>query len=645
LLDTSANTPIAEYERRRRDRQEAASRLTRLYWIIANTRIGVFLVAAGSAYLTFWTQQISAFWFGLSSATFIALIFWHERVRQARMRAQVTVSFYDKALARMENRWAGTGEPGTRFIDESHPCAVDLDLFGSGSLFELLCTARTRKGQDTLADWLRAPAEAGIIRARQTAVEELRPRLDLREDLALLASEVPSGTNFEALIQWGAREPIAFPPAARASAAALAAVTAAMLIAWIEFSVSVRFVLLMLVVEGAFAFWFNKRVRQVLAPVEKRASDLSLFHALLARFERERFDSQRLRELRSELDTAGLPASRQAAQLVRLVDWLTAQENFLFAPIAPLLLWNTQFAFAIEAWRTRSGPAIVRWLASIAELEALSAVSTYAYENPADPFPEIVEQGTCFQAEALCHPLIPRDRCVANDVRLGAERQLLIISGSNMSGKSTLLRTIGVNTVLALAGAPVRARCLRVSRVIVGATLRIQDSLQAGRSRFFAEITRVQQLLDLAKASCDRSTSSLPPRRGGPARGGTEKICTPSPPPQPSPNQGEGETAACGAPPLLFLLDEVLQGTNSHDRRIGAEAIVRTLLGRGAIGLMTTHDLALTQIADIFGSRAANVHFEDQFQDGQMSFDYRIHPGVVEHGNALALMRAIGIEV
>jgi DNA mismatch repair ATPase MutS len=326
---------------------------------------------------------------------------------------------------------------------------------------------------------------------------------------------------------------------------------------------------------------------------------LSLLLALLARFEREPFDSPRLCQLRAELDTAGVPASRQISHLVRLVDWLEAQGNLLFALIAPLVLWNTQFAFAIEAWRARCGLSIARWLAAIGELEALAALSTYAYENPTDPFPEIADQGTCFQAEGLCHPLIAKDRCVANDVRLGTEPQLLIVSGSNMSGKSTLLRTIGANTVLAFAGAPVRAKRLLVSRVIIGATLRIQDSLQAGRSRFFAEITRVQQLLEMAK----------------------------------------------GTPPLLFLLDEVLQGTNSHDRRIGAEAIVRTLTMRGAIGLLTTHDLALTQIADLLGHRAANVHFEDQFQEGQMTFDYRIHPGVVQHGNALALMRAIGIEV
>jgi hypothetical protein len=559
----------------------------------------MFLAAVGLAWLTLWPPRISGLWLGLSLVAFLILVIWHERVRQARTRAEGAIAFYEKAVARLENRWAGAGEPGTRYIDESHSYAVDLDLFGTGSLFELLCTARTRKGEDTLADWLRVPALPEDVRARQAAVEELRTRLDLREDLALLASDVPTGVDFDGLAAWGSEPRAPISATARPAALLLAVLAVSSLVAWGGFGVPLYFVLPALALEAGFALWFSKLVRRVLGPVERRSRDLSLLCGLLARFERELFQSERLRRLRATLDSAGLAPSRQIAQLVRLIEWLTAQSNLIFAPLAPFLLWNTQFAFAIETWRARSGPAIARWLQAIGELEALCAIATYAYENPSDPFPDIQIDGACFEAEALGHPLIPRHRCIANDVRLAGEPQLWIVSGSNMSGKSTLLRTIGVNAVLALAGAPVRAKRLTLARLVVGATLRIQDSLQANRSRFFAEITRVHQLLDLAN----------------------------------------------GQPPLLFLLDELFQGTNSHDRRIGAEAVVRSLLERGAIGLITTHDLALTQIADLLGPRAANVHFEDQLHDGKMNFDYRIHPGVVQHSNALALMRAVGIDV
>jgi len=242
----------------------------------------------------------------------------------------------------------------------------------------------------------------------------------------------------------------------------------------------------------------------------------------------------------------------------------------------------------------------VRWLSAVGEFEALCALAAHAYENPDDAYPEVAEDGPCFEGESLGHPLLPRARCVRNDVHLSGETRLLLISGSNMSGKSTLLRTVGINTVLALAGAPVCATRLRVSPLVVGATLRIQDSLQAGRSRFYAEITRLRQLLDLAKAA---------------------------------------------PPPLLFLLDEILHGTNSHDRRLGAEAVVRSLLDRGAIGLVTTHDLALTHLAEVLARMAVNMHFADQIEGDQITFDYLMRPGVVQHSNALALMRAVGLEV
>ena len=229
----------------------------------------------------------------------------------------------------------------------------------------------------------------------------------------------------------------------------------------------------------------------------------------------------------------------------------------------------------------------------------LSAVAAYAFDRPQDPFPEIVDAGPMFDGDGVAHPLIPDMVSVPNDIQLGgAGPRGAVISGSNMSGKSTLLRTVGVNTVLGLAGAPVRAMRLRLSPLVIGATLRIDDSLQEGHSRFYTEILRIRGIVDAAR----------------------------------------------GPVPLLFLLDEILHGTNSHDRRIGAEAIVRALVNLGAIGLVTTHDLALTELPARLDS-VVNMHFEDRLDNGRMVFDYRMRPGVVEHSNALALMRAIGLDV
>jgi DNA mismatch repair ATPase MutS len=236
----------------------------------------------------------------------------------------------------------------------------------------------------------------------------------------------------------------------------------------------------------------------------------------------------------------------------------------------------------------------------VGEFEALGSLAAYRYEHPDDPFPEVLDAGTtAFDGIALGHPLIAAAQMVRNDVGLSGARRLLVVSGSNMSGKSTLLRTVGINTVLAMAGAPVRATSLRLTPLAIGATLRIQDSLQEGRSRFYAEITRVRALADLTR----------------------------------------------GPVPLLFLLDELFQGTNSHDRVIGAAGVLRSLLDRGAIGLVTTHDLALTAVATDLAPRAENVHFEDRFEAGDLHFDYRMKPGPVTRSNAIALMRAVGLDV
>ena len=263
------------------------------------------------------------------------------------------------------------------------------------------------------------------------------------------------------------------------------------------------------------------------------------------------------------------------------------------------MLWDVHLVHAVERWRRLSGPAVRRWLRAVGEMEALSSLAGYHDEHPDDVFPEMSAGSPCFDGELLGHPLLPGAVMVRNDVRLTGDLRVLVVSGSNMPGKSTLLRTVGINAVLAQAGAPVRAHRLRLTRLEIGASIRIQDSLQAGVSRFYAEITRLGLIMRRARDT----------------------------------------------PPVLFLIDELLHGTNSHDRLIGAEAIVRRLVERGALGLITTHDLALARVADTLGARGANVHFEDVLEDGRMRFDYRMQPGVVQHSNALALMRSVGLDV
>ncbi|MBZ5595102.1 MAG: DNA mismatch repair protein MutS [Acidobacteriia bacterium] len=598
MVSSHEDSPRAEYLRRLEARRVVEQHLERRHRTLGTCRLLVAVTAAILAYLAFGPGALSPLWLLLPVVLFVGLVVIHERVFQARNRARRASAFYESALARLENHWAGHGETGERFRDRLHPYSEDLDLFGTGSLFELLSTARTREGEQILADWLRAPASSDVIRARHAAIRELRSRLDLREDLAVFGEEVRATVHTDALAAWGEHAAALGGRPVRIAATVLSVAAVCSLIAWPVWGMR-DLALAVVLINGFFFLRFHKRAEHIAAAASDAARDLGLLSEILARLEREQFTAPRLTELRSMLDIEGRPPSFRITRLRRLIAMLESREHVFVRLIDPVVLWTLQWALSVESWRKRSGPAIRRWLAAVGEMEALSALAGYAYEHPADPFPDLAETGPCFEGTALAHPLLPEDRAVRNDVAIGGELRLLVISGSNMSGKSTLLRTIGINTVLAQCGAPVRATRLRVSPLAVGASIRILDSLQEGTSRFYTEITRLKQIVDLTTASA----------------------------------------------PVLFLLDEFLQGTNSHDRRLGAEATVRGLVARGAIGLLTTHDLALAEIAEGLGPQAINCHFEDRLEDGKLLFDYRLRPGVVRRSNALQLMRSLGLDV
>ena len=598
MNSVAGEDPRREYATRLEARRATAARWAAQARAISHARL---LLAAGVV-LAWWALAqlgLSRAWLLLPVGVFLALILLHERARRAHTRAERAVGYYEHGLACLDDRFAGRGRGGEEFADASHPYALHLDVFGRGSLFERLSRAQTRAGEETLARWLCTPADPAEVRARQVAVAELRPGIDLRERQAVVGPEVRAGVHPEALAAWGAAPPRLAFPGLRWVGAALVALTTSALAAAIWGGAGLGPLLGALCLQGLFGLGLRSRVSGVLADVEKPARELGIFALLLEGIERERFEAPRLVELRAALQGRHRVPSEEIGRLRRLVDLLDARRNQLFAPISVLLLWSTQIAFAIEAWRRECGSEVARWLEVAGEFEALCDLASYAYECPADPFPELTEEGPRFEGEQIGHPLLPESRCVRNDLRLDPKLSLLVVSGSNMSGKSTLLRTVGVTVVLGLAGAPVRARRLVLSPLAIGASLRVQDSLQEGTSRFYAEIRGLHRAVEL----CSESR------------------------------------------PVLFLFDEILQGTNSHDRRIGAAAVARGLVERGAVGLITTHDLALAEIANELAPRARNVHFQDQLSNGKMYFDYRLRDGVITKSNALALMRSVGLEV
>jgi MutS domain V len=546
---------------------------------------------------------------------FIALAIFQDRVLRRVARSQRMVTFYERALARVEDRWSGIGEPGDRFLDPSHPYARDLDLFGQGSLFQLLCTARTRAGEETLARWLLHPAPPGEVLARQAAVANLRDHHSFRERLFAAGESICSGVHPEALASWGGSTPLF-------QARWLPSVFGVLGLAWFALAVTwllraaahslgglndegifsgplwFSFVALSLV-NLAISRAFKHRMQTAAGAIENACEDLRLLAEVLAVLEAESYTAPLLVGLRDSLSTGRVPASIAVRRLERIVDWLEGRHNLFVRVFFTLCFYGAQFTLLAERWQRRFGPSIRAWLAAVGDFEALASLAGYTFERPDDVFPAYTEVRPTFEALALAHPLLPRAIAVANDLTLGRSPQLIVISGPNMAGKSTFLRGVGLNAVLAQCGAPVRAGRLCLSPLAIGASICILDSLQGGVSRFYAEIQRLKLLSDLA---------------GGPV-------------------------------PLLFLLDELLSGTNSHDRYEGTRFIVGTLLRRGAIGLVTTHDLALTRIPASLNGAAANSHFEDSFVDGRLNFDFKLRPGIVQTSNALRLMQAVGLEV
>jgi hypothetical protein len=595
---TSSSSPSGEYSERQRAREMRVAGLEKTHLRFGNLRLLIVVAALIAVWFSLHGEVFSPWWLLSFLVLFIAIAVLHAKILRRRACAERAVDFYRNGLARIEDRWIGTGQTGDRIDVDSSLYATDLDLFGPGSLFQLLSLAPTRMGEDTLANWLLTPASNAEILQRQAALSELRNKLDLREDIAILGEDLKVGVHPQALTQWAEAPNELSHPWLRWLSLLLAISAVAAAVIWAELGTKTAFFAIV-IIETSITAALHKQTAKVLHATEHALADLRLLSSLLARIEREHFESPRLQVLKQQISSHHLSGSQAIARLRTIVDHVQSLDNPIMRALNVPLLYAVQTAYAAEAWRSAHGAAVRSWLNAIGEFEALLSLSAYTYEHPADPFPELIEGPPCLRAEGLGHPLIPSAKCVRNNISICGETKVLLISGSNMSGKSTLMRAVGINTVLAMAGAPVRAEHMKLTQLHIGASILVNDSLQEGSSRFYAEITRLRHICDLAEEN----------------------------------------------PPVLFLLDELLQGTNSKDRLIGAEGVVRALLDSGAIGLVSTHDLALTNIGEQSDPRLRNVHLQDEIEDGKMKFDFKLQDGIVTKSNGIELMRLIGLKV
>lgn len=609
--DTAAvyRTRRADFERQR-DELETRSRA------IARARATTFLLGAGLVgWVVVGSPPSAPAVLGLGVAllaVFAVLVVWHARVDDGRAWAEAQRAINDQALARIDRRWDRL--PDDHAGQELTPSAEDLDLFGHASLMQLLGPS-TSWGRDTLARWLLDDAAPAAIRARQQEVADLAGRLDFRQALAgrALLAHGASRAGLEPLVAWAEDEPWLTGRSwlvwvTRLLSGSTLTLIGLQALGWIAISVWVLPAVLNLVLIG----FYQIRVHHLLDRAASAADALRHYASLFELIANASFEAEPIRALQAALRTGRAPAHVQLRRLDRINDFSNFRRSaaIFHFPIHTVTLWDFHVLDRLERWQEAVGPHVRDWFGALAEVDALSCLAALRDDNPDWCFPELQDDGTpAVRATRLGHPLLPASSRIVNDVEVGPPGSFLLVTGSNMSGKSTLLRAIGLNVLLGKAGGAVCAADMSLPPVSVETSMRIHDSLEEGVSYFMAALTRLRAVVDAVRVA-----------------------------------EREGRM-------VLYLLDEILQGTNTAERQTATRAIVASLMAHGAIGAITTHDLGLVD-SPALAAASRPVHFSEAIHEDpdapgevRMTFDYQLRPGLATSRNALALMKMIGLAV
>jgi hypothetical protein len=603
------NDPISIYQERRTAFSAELAEAQRAADSLSNTRLAVALATlAGFFWFIFRDDLIpSLAVLAVGVGLFVYLMARHDKALAKGKRSAQLLALNEAGIARVEGRWNRFQEDGREYADEAHPFSSDLDLFGSSSLFQWLNAAQTRFGRERLRDLLRNPPRPqSDIAADQAMVRELASHLDWRQRFQAAGGTPPARRpkeDPESLLAWAEDAAEFFSvPSLTSALRFLPVLSFAYAIAmFIQHGLS-YLMLPPFLIHAAIASANQKRNGKILSVITRQKENLELYLELLIQGEAGAFTGAGLREMTAGLrNGGGTPASTAVHGLQRLSEHLETRLNpILHHLVNTLFLWDIQWLWIFRAWRRGNGTRLRPWLDTLARLETLSSLAIPAFENPDWVFPGIATDpsaGPLIEAVAMAHPLIPAGVRVGNDLRLGAPGEILIITGSNMSGKSTLMRTVGANLVLAYAGAPVCASAFRCGRVEVHTSMRLKDDLEKRISSFYAELLRIKGVADAAKAGSR----------------------------------------------VLFLIDEIFRGTNSKDRHAGAMAVLKQLHGLKASGLVSTHDLELARLEEMQPDSFRNFHFQERYAEGAISFDYRMRAGVSRTTNAMHLLKMVGL--
>jgi hypothetical protein len=597
------STPLSFYEERLRLHQAELARVARLSRLVPIGRLSTFIVAAacGVAYLLNHDPLTLPPAVALLVA-FVGFGIWDVRITQREDRVRAAILFCERGACRARGELDKLPPRGVKLREAAHPYAHDLDLYGKGSLLALLDAMETEPSERMLAAWLGEAAPPDEVAARQQAARELGEAATFREGLFVHARPLSEGDPLlPQFFTWcreqgGSSGKLAL---LMALGVALPAVTLTLLFAGERLGLPRSAWLLPAAVQWAISMRVGGQSALGLVAASRGAKAFGPFGEIIDAVGAAGFRAARLASISQRLHGGPGAAGPALRRLDAISSWAEARESGLFRVlIGPLVMYDVHLLLALERWRARNGAGVEGWAAAMDELLALGGLGTYAFDNPGFAFPDVEPGPSRFEAEGLVHPLIPSGIRVANDVRLDGPGTALLITGSNMSGKSTLLRAMGLATVMAQAGAPTPARAFRSSPLLVRSSIRVSDSLSAGVSHFYAELLALKRVV----ADCERG-------------------------------------------PVFFLLDEILHGTNSLERHAGAKAVIRHLLERGAMGCVTTHDLGLSELVDELPGKVRPVHLLEQAEGDKMTFDYKLREGVLRSGNALRLMRQLGLPV
>ncbi|MFW5981179.1 MAG: MutS-related protein [bacterium] len=601
------NDQESKYLERKKNYKKISEKQERSINIISSIRLLVFVSGISFSVALFFMQE---YIYSISIVTitlflFLFLVIKHEGLKKKNEFICHLINVNQVSLDRLSGSWVDFPDTGEEYINEKHPYSIDLDIFGKGSVFQWINTTNTYLGREKLKKTLTNPLNnIKKIRARQKAIIELSKKLDWRQHF-----QVESILNIEKLrnpsnlLKWSEDiNSLIDKKYIVAIIRTLPIITIISLIAFFLNLIPISVFLILILINIIINFLSYGKINRAFEVTSVFKNRIATYQRLLKKIEEEEFESKYLSDMKFTLINARRNlASVQINELKELVDRMDLRYNALFHFIInSLFLWDYQNIISLNKWKRSSGKLLRNWLNIIAEFEELSSLALVKFDNPEWAMPQLLEKPFVFSSQNLGHPLLHKNERICNNIRFEGAGNILIITGSNMSGKSTLLRTVGINLILAYSGAPVCAQSMECSIMDIYSSMRVNDNLEKSISSFYAELLKIKMIIEAAKK---------------------EK-------------------------PMLFLIDEIFRGTNSKDRHIGAKNVIKNLSRESVMGLVSTHDLELGNLEKVKGLQINNYHFKESYtDDGEMKFNYKLYPGVSTSSNAIYLMKMIGIDV